>query len=188
MATNESTVFEEGTIRFQFRPRWEVIKFDEHPAYRRGIEELDETKAVDFVGLLDDELYFIEVKDFRGYRIQTKQRVQGGELWIEIGQKVRDSLAGIVSAYRTSSIEPELWSNLFDALKDKEQLLKVVLWLEEDCLPHQEHRMQKSRLSTRTKELKRKFRWLTTKVLVCNIQNNPLPDLSVTNLPRRNTS
>ena len=48
------TSFSEGYLQFEFGSRWDVIKLDEHPGYRQGIEKLDHTKAVDFLALLDD--------------------------------------------------------------------------------------------------------------------------------------
>jgi len=56
------------------------------------------TKAVDFVGVRGGSLFFFEVKDFRGYRIENTRR-QREELPLEIGLKVRDSLAGVAGAY-----------------------------------------------------------------------------------------
>ena len=51
---NNMTSFSEGYLQFEFGSRWDVIKLDEHPGYRQGIEKLDHTKAVDFLALLDD--------------------------------------------------------------------------------------------------------------------------------------
>jgi hypothetical protein len=52
--------WDEGTIQFDFGSRWVVEKLDEHKHYREGIEKLDGTKAVDFIGVFDDDdLYLI---------------------------------------------------------------------------------------------------------------------------------
>jgi hypothetical protein len=75
------TRIEEGYLAFEFGERWRVLKLDEHQYYRKHIGKIDETKAVDFVGIFDDKkLYFIEVKDFRGYRIENKDRFLRGKL------------------------------------------------------------------------------------------------------------
>ena len=88
--------FEEGHLRFRFDDSWYAIKYDEHPDYRERIERLDGTKAVDFVAVhRDSQLFLIEVKDFRGHRIENQPRLREGELAIEVGQKVRDTVAGI---------------------------------------------------------------------------------------------
>ena len=63
---------QEGFLDFNFGVRWGVFKLDEHHDYRKRMEKVNETKAVDFVGILDEqELYLIEVKDFRQHRIET---------------------------------------------------------------------------------------------------------------------
>jgi hypothetical protein len=76
----------EQRLRFEFGHTWQVEKYDEHPAYRTGIEHLKEqipckrcheprdvgTKAVDFVARQAERLYLIEVKDFRGRRREPK--------------------------------------------------------------------------------------------------------------------
>ena len=67
------TRFEEGQLAFVFGEQWNILKLDAHPAYRHGIEKIQGTKAVDFVGMFHGEnLYFIEVKDFRAYRVERK--------------------------------------------------------------------------------------------------------------------
>jgi hypothetical protein len=104
------TQFKESRLLFEFGDRWCVFKLDEHRDYRERIGKLDETKAVDFLGILDDkELYFIEVKNYRGDRIESKDKLLKGELQQELAQKVRDSVACIIGAYCTSS-EPEHWA------------------------------------------------------------------------------
>lgn len=183
MASNDNKEFDEGVIRFVFGDRWLIRRLDNHPSYRSGIEKLDGTKAVDFVGILDEnELFFMEVKDFRGHRIENRSRLRN-ELWIEIGQKVRDSLACIIGAHRTSSSEPELWEKLNQRIHDKRKTIKVILWLEEDMVHSKAAKGRKPRLSTYQNMLKKKLRWLTTKVLVCDTADTLLTDLRVSNLP-----
>src|SRR5580692_8886295 len=71
--------FEEGHLRFRFDSSWYAIKYDEHPDYRERIERLDGTKAVDFVAVhRDSQLFLIEVKDFRGHRIENQPRLREG--------------------------------------------------------------------------------------------------------------
>jgi hypothetical protein len=143
------TRFEEEYLAFEFGDRWRVFKLDEHQDYRERIGKLDETKAVDFLGILDDnELYFIEVKDFRGHRIENKDRLLKGTLpechylegkcqlhkgklplSVELAQKVRDSVACIIGGYRNSS-QPEHWAPYAKLLHDKKTKIRVILWLE----------------------------------------------------------
>ncbi len=182
---SEAKEFDEGSIRFKFGERWVICKLDDHPAYRTGIGTLNGTKAVDFVGVLDKtETAFVEVKDFRGHRIENVSRIRDGELWLEVGRKVRDSLAVIVSARRRSSVNAELWEDLSAALADPSKDLKIILWIEEDLTGYSGAQSGKDRLSVYTKKLKQKLSWLTTHVIVCNTATNPLDDLEIENLPR----
>ena len=60
------TVIIEGKLEFTFDDNWQLIKWDDDPAYRKGIGKLDETKAVDVLGLhRENGLYLIEIKDLR---------------------------------------------------------------------------------------------------------------------------
>ncbi len=78
----------EGHLRFQFDDSWFAIKYDDHRDYRERIERLDGTKAVDFVAVyMNAQLFLIEVKDFRGFRIENRERVTDGQLALEVGQK-----------------------------------------------------------------------------------------------------
>ncbi len=86
------TRIEEGRLAFEFGERWNVFKLDDHRDYRQGIAKIENSKAVDFLGILNNsELYFIEVKDFRGYRIENRDRLLSGQLSLEIARKVKDS-------------------------------------------------------------------------------------------------
>jgi len=60
------TRFKEGFLDFVFGERWEILKLDDHRDYRQRIGKLESTKAVDFIGILDqEELYLIDVKYLR---------------------------------------------------------------------------------------------------------------------------
>ena len=82
----------EGNISFEFSG--DYIQYDETNFYRKHIEKCkgiinyeddsipreEGTKAVDIIGLNKSPLYIIEIKDFRGYRIQNKERIKNNEL------------------------------------------------------------------------------------------------------------
>jgi hypothetical protein len=178
-------IWEESALRFEFGNRWHVLKLDEHPDYRNRIEKLSGTKAVDFLGILDnDTIYFVEVKNFRGHRIENKERLQDGLLVDELGQKVRDSLACIISAHRVSS-ENELWKKFVDILCDKQKHIKVIIWLEQD-LPNHPTQQRKTLNNISSTKFKSKLAWLTPYVMVGSLDNNKvLPDVKVDNLPRK---
>lgn len=196
------TRFEEGYLAFEFGEKWRVLKLDEHRDYRKQIGKLEETKAVDFIGIFENkELYFIEVKDFRGHRIENKDRFLKGKLpecqliegecqllkgelplSVEFAQKVRDSVASIIAAYRTSN-EPDDWTPYATLLCNKKISIKIVLWLEHDLPPHLALR-RKAMESVSANLFKPKLKWLTRHVFVYNSKKFDLPDVKVNNLPR----
>jgi len=159
--------FVEQNQRFTFDDgQWSVVEYDEHRDYHQRIAKLSGTKAVDFVGLQDGEdgvLYWIEVKDFRGYRIQNKRRLSGDELAQEVSEKVRDSLAGVVGAYQTST-EWEVWKPFVRALWRKTSI-RVLLWLEEDSVPGPRGRRDNA-AQVLSKKIKQNLKWLTARVFV----------------------
>lgn len=167
--------FNEGYLRFEFGNGWVVSKYDEHPFYRNRMQKLPNTTAVDFVGVQYGSVYLIEVKDFRGHRIENKAR----DLAVEVAYKVRDSIAGLVGAQRDAS-GPHA-----DALCASAQVLlnaevRVVLWLEEDTPVS-----TAARRSALAGEVKKYLRWLKARVIVVNVQENQdaVPALAVANLP-----
>jgi hypothetical protein len=178
--------FDEQKQKFTFDDgRWWVVKYDKHRDYRERIAKLDGTKAVDFVGLQDGEdgvLYWIEVKDFRGYRIQNKDRLSGAGLAQEVAEKVRDSLAGVVAAYRTSA-EPEEWKPFVRALSRKASSVHVLLWLEEDAIRRPPGRRGND-AQVLSQKIKQKLRWLAARVFVAGQTLGGRPEgLVVADLP-----
>lgn len=174
--------FTEEYQRFSFDDStWLVLKYDEETAYRERIANLAETKGVDFIGIHASDLYLIEVKDFRNFRIQTQPRLTSGELSIEVGQKARDTVAGIIGAYRTSS-DPQKWEAFAKKLTASNKVIRIVVWLEYDLPTHNTAR-DKVRASVDTKVYKKQLSWLTSQVLVVNQSSNTVPNLVVTNLP-----
>lgn len=177
-------IWEEQNLRFEFGKQWRVLKLDDHPDYRDRIAKLDGTKSVDFLGIFNERVfYFIEVKDFRGHRIENKDRLQDGLLADEVGQKVRDSLACVISAHRNSA-QQELWKKFVDLICNRQKDIKVIIWLEQD-LPAHPIQQRKVLASISSIKFKAKLAWLTRYVLVSSLDNNILPDVKVVNLPRK---
>jgi hypothetical protein len=172
------TTFAEGALVFEFGHGWIVEKYDDHPAYRQGIERLRGraqidvdgrahalelgTKAIDFVGLWESEVHFIEVKDFRGHRIENKQRIRNGDLAVEVALKVRDTIAGIVGACQKPGGEP--WQPFVEAFA-KRGRPRVCLWLEEDTLGRREMKRGHPGIALQ-QELEDRLSWLAPRVLV----------------------
>ena len=102
-------------LRFTFGDSWTVaFKYDDSRFYRSGPErlkgELEErsnneskivsqaTRAVDVIGLhQEDGLLLLEAKDFRGHRIENKNRLHR-QIILEVALKTRDTVAGLLGA------------------------------------------------------------------------------------------
>jgi hypothetical protein len=174
--------FHEGHLRFRFDDSWFVIKYDEHRDYRERIERLEGTRAVDFVAVHNDsQLHLIEVKDFRGHRIENQRRLREGELALEVGQKVRDTVAGIVAAHHRGNEED--WGRAVKRLGCDETPIRVMLWLEQDLPPGPPAR-RKNQASVLIDALKQRLHWLTSRILVVSLSTGNAPaGLVVDNLP-----
>ena len=151
----------EGSLSFQFPAPWRMWKWDGDSAFKDGIRRLRDSHGVDFVGVRGTDLScFIEVKDYRWH----KRKWSNDELATWLAQKVRDTIAGIVGArYRRGNEED--WKLHLGAWFARRSLA-VILWLEEKHL-------KKEEMAFLTDALKRKLRWLTTRVLVANLADPP---------------
>lgn len=188
--------FDEENLRFRFGDRWQVEKWDTCAVYTGGVGKLsgeltdkkqgtlrrEGTKAVDFVGILDEEkLFLFEVKDFRGHHLENKSR-QVNELPLEIGLKVRDTLAGLTGAYaRTGGAA---WVEQYGGLLlGRQHQVHVVAWIADDRLRPMEPRGKRAaRDSERYAKIKQKLAWLTPRVRVEDPFELGVPDVSVENL------
>ena len=163
--------FSESRLRFEFREvEWNaLVKYDDETDYQKLKNNVPKTKAVDFVGISNENLYLIEVKNYRGHRIASKPKIE--EIDIILAQKVRDTLAGMVGGVRNSTHRQELWAKHLAHLAEKGKKLQVILWMEEDSrVPAR----LKVSAGTLTKQLKKRMSWLSCQVIVANKANNPL--------------
>lgn len=177
---------DEGAIRFTFDDSWVIWKYDESTPYRQGIERLKDSKAVDFVGYVGDEPYLVEVKDFRGRRIENKERC-GKPLAVEFALKVRDTLAGVIGAARNAADRAD-WRRLVRKLCDDSSKvrLRAVLWLEDDSA--RDPRKWKAMASAQAGLIKQQLSWLTRRVLIVNQMTHNLPGLSTRNVQNQGQS
>jgi hypothetical protein len=179
-----STPLDEEFQRFTFDERWIVFKYDSAETGYFAIKDaVEATKACDFLGVFADTVaysvaYFMEIKDFRGFRIQNKKRLGQGELAMEVAQKVRDTLAGIVSGCRRGDSAYN-WHELGEYLTSPNRELVIVLCLEDDAL------QDKAKLGVQAELIRQKLSWLRPKVRVVSQGINPhkLPGVVVRNLP-----
>lgn len=173
-----TTTFDERDLRFAFDDDWIVVKWDDHHAFKDGLQRFQGTKAVDFLGLLRSEPWFIEVKDFREHRIENKARLSSGDLAREVACKVRDTLASLAWACGRLELDQTQVREMLRALMNRESKVPVVLWLEEDRPAPPAH------LSALGEAIKREIQWINPKVIVMSrAAKKPLPGLAVTGVP-----
>lgn len=87
------SIITEGALTFTFPPDGLASKYDAWSHYRNQFQKVGDSKAVDIVFAAREIAWLIEVKDFR-----LHPRTKAIELADEIAIKVRDTLAGLVSA------------------------------------------------------------------------------------------
>jgi len=173
--------FEESRLKFRFGDTWQIFQLDSsdsktmHRDYRDGIAKIQNTCAVDFVGIHDDILYFIEVKNFKNYEVENEEKLSSGQLAIKIAQKVRDSISCIVAVSRTSD-NYGFWQPFNNLLCDRDKIVKVIAWLEGGF-------SASTPITRNTQLIATKLSWLTPNVLVMNQKDHKLPDVTVEILP-----
>jgi hypothetical protein len=161
-------------LRFTFDDSWSVAKWDDSAWFKSGLYKLngtlagkDEgTKALDIVGLHRDVPYLFEVKDFRGFAIESKAR-QVSELPLEIGLKARDTVAGLLgllSSNKGRGDLPEAWVRA--AQKAERRVHVLALLAEDDARPGEAQRKRDVRASERLRNLEKRLTWLTSKVFI----------------------
>ncbi|HFC11307.1 MAG TPA: hypothetical protein ENJ56_00585 [Anaerolineae bacterium] len=173
------------TLQFEFGAEWQnsVIEFDAADVIQKAQNSLPSTKAVDYLGIHRNKLYFIEVKDFRGEqrRIEQKNKYQTEDALLNvIACKVRDSVACLVGTMQDSRIS-QIWSPYKQLICQPQTTIKVIFWYEED---KQNRKRRTAGANFLSNQLKKKLKWLTTKVLVVDMQQSPAIDLIVSNVKR----
>lgn len=150
-------------IRFTFGASWTSAQWDETDAFRKGIQKLQDTKAVDLVAVRPHVVALIEVKDFRHDPQADWPRVKTGALAKEVSLKVRDTLAGILAAARPDGVR---WGHWVESLH-KHRDLKVIVWLERPDAYYDDPRRADELQHFRDK-LKQHLSWLTSDVFIAS--------------------
>ncbi len=187
------TRFAGDGLDVEFDETWSVAeKWDETTAYRDGLEKLDGSSAVDFVALKDRTLFLVEAKVYMGEpsaphrEAIAKSREQLAELPNKIGQKVRDTVAGLLGAYRrTEAGTPQPWlKSCVDALVGTSRVHVVVWILEPASRPGEPHGKRAMRKKVRHDRIEATLEWLTSLVSVLDPARDRCPTgLSVKRLP-----
>lgn len=174
--------FQESGINFCFQPNWSVFKYDEHLAHKKVEKFLKPTKAVDFLGVHNNRLYFVEVKNYRNHTDDksTKEVLQenGEELMRQIAIKVRDTIATSTGAARFTTNDVAFFSQVNQLLLDDNQKLVIIACIELDTVNDKE---RKAKMGIWQQKLKQKLSWLhAAKISVNSVNNitNILPDLT----------
>ncbi|RJP35307.1 MAG: hypothetical protein C4547_09660 [Phycisphaerales bacterium] len=171
---------DERFLAFEFSDLWQVIKYDESVQHTQRMQLLD-SKGVDVVALHPNLIMFLEIKDFRGRRIENKYKF-GGSLARTVAQKVRDSVAGVVGQVGVDS-SPSTWTATAKSLIDRRANVIVVLFVEQELRESVNRR--KARMTVEGGLLKRHLRWLAARSLVVDRDTycDLLPDIQVMSLP-----
>ena len=133
--------FIEGELNFHFTSEWsDIFKFDIHTDYKKIKDLVPNTKGIDFIGVQNNRIYFLEVTDFRAYKsdesVQAQLKNNGANLMIEVGEKIKNSLACILAATRNSTNDSELWLRITNLIKDSNRQVTIILWIEEDRMDY----------------------------------------------------
>lgn len=148
----------EEQLRFTFqRPIWNAVKWDEDPAYVRGLRR-HEGRAVDIVATLDRRcLHLFEVKDPRGHWIEYRDRNPVDELAQIVADKVRDTLAGLVFCRDRHPCDHLLVH--LKTLFDRDERVLVILWLES-------FQLDRPLATTLKGRIEHKLGWLKPSIIV----------------------
>lgn len=169
--------FEESSVKFHFFSP--TIQYDSTDYYRRFVLKLPSTKAVDFITVHEGRtnikrLYLMEVKNFEVNNRETKERTNPDgrdPLHIEIAQKVKDTLAGLVGAMTLA--DRECFSELapyHQFIRSKEFLqdrLVVIAFIEGSRLSGYGKGHKNGELGLQ-RAIEKSLKWLNCEVRVLN--------------------
>ena len=165
-------IFTEGRLQFDFNDHhWShVIKFDDNQHYKKISDRVQNTKGVDFIGILNKtQLVAIEVKDFRGARDSENERLP--ELPTEIAQKVLGTLATILSGCSADGSR-ETWGEYEKLINrpDSRKSIKIIFWYESDSANTAQNTLRIRRGNVNDL-LKNKLSWLNCRSVVTNLSS-----------------
>jgi ATP-dependent helicase YprA (DUF1998 family) len=162
----------ERQLRFTFqRPTWDAVKWDEDPAYVRGLRRHD-GKAVDIVATAGRRsLHLFEVKDPRGHWPEYRDRNSVEELAQIVADKVRDTLAGLLFCRDRHPCDHLLVH--LKTLFDRDEKVSVIFWLES-------FQLDRPLATTLKGRIEHKLQWLKPNVVVTSRALWPgMPGLTV---------
>ena len=120
----------EGNVVWTFPNGWSAVKFDDWAFYQKQFQGCaDGNKAMDILALptTNGVLWMIEAKDYR----RNHRNPSKGPLAMEIAEKARDTLAGLLAA-AANAVNKE---QTFARTAVKAAQIRVVLHLEQATKP-----------------------------------------------------
>jgi hypothetical protein len=99
-----TTTISEGNVSWTFEDPWIATKYDDWSFYRNQFQRCADSKAMDLLALEPGRraLWMIEAKDYTFERRSDQKE----PLWVEVGRKARDTLAGVLAA-SVSAVDQE---------------------------------------------------------------------------------
>ena len=155
---------QEGSLTFSFNNDWQVIKYDDSSFHTKHFQRFaGGSKAVDFIAFHGQELWLIEVKDYRAH-----PRTKTIDLYEEIASKVRATLAGLlaVNAVNHPSGDSETKS-IIKSVFQKPYHLRVAFHLERS-IPNRLSKLHKPDPKTDRDKLRQQLRPVDPHALVGN--------------------
>lgn len=170
-------IIREGDLEFHFTDWSSIYKFDDLKDYKNVADTIQNVKGVDFLGVYNKNIFFIEVKDFhkdeymkKEEEVKNRLAKEAKELMTEVGQKVFCSLGCILAGVRNSSTID--WKEIVDRISNQDRKVTIVLWLETpdsiDLTKSVLKQRYKSKLDVYIKTFKTKVSWLTKSVNISN--------------------
>lgn len=164
----QPNIIDEGALRFTFHSGIQAAKYDDWTHYRNQFQNkcCTDNKAVDIIAHNSQITWLCEVKDFR----QGRREPNKPPLEMEIAQKVRDSLAGLVSAqfYANDPTERQFAKDVLNC-----QSIRVVLHIEQLT-----GRQQIYHLPDLQDKLKKLLKAIDPHVLVLSQEKLPHPKIA----------
>lgn len=161
------TEINEGKLTIVFdNTNWQVEKYDDCKTFRGCIGKTENFKAVDIIGVHNqNSVYFFEMKDYNGYEQNklTKWDYNVDNLTKDLSQKVKDTILGVFSTQRNSSVTDEYW-NLVVSNFNQNNELRIIFWIDGNLNRYSPN----FRLNQITHNLKRKLRCLNSRIIVTN--------------------
>jgi len=179
----------EGNLKFSFPLSYSAIKYDESIIYKKKMNKISYTRAVDIIYILDNNVDLIEIKDYRvPSTLPSKKKWGDSELISypdQIAWKVRDTLSALVVGKITESQELLQFTNLL--FKENSCKIRFIFFFEDFTRSKLHH--YKSRISQYFQALQQKLKPMGIKVFAFD-RNTKLPQFewNVESLPFRQSS